>query len=84
MSPPHGHGVRHTRVVFGRTYPVCRADIAHGQYFHHSLVPTPSGKPEWCSAIDIWTVGVDVAPSEMYLHHSPALTLSSIPERCLA
>ena len=81
LSLPHGHGGQHTRVVFGGAYSVCRAEIALSE--HHSLAPTPRVKPERCSAIDIWTVGIDISPSEMYLHYSPALTLSSTPERCL-
>ena len=34
------------------------------QYFHHSLVPILSSPLEWCFAVVIWIVGVDVVSLE--------------------
>ena len=34
------------------------------QHFHHSVMTKASGKKEWCLAVIIWLVGVDICPPD--------------------
>ena len=43
-----------------------------------------NGIIEWCSAVIIWFVGIDVAPSEQHFHYSLVPPISSIIEWCFA
>ena len=50
---------------------------------YHSRIAMPNSQTEWCSALPIGFVGVNVVPFEEYFHHSLVPILSSKRERCL-